>query len=134
MELVINANILFSMAKSESKTREIISLFPLILHSPEFALKEIKKYKKEIMSKANIQDFEEFIKLLKERINFINLEYYKSEIKKCKNLIPDEKDTEYLALSKKLKIPLWSNDKLLKNQTMINVINTPELVDLLELT
>ena len=73
MELVINANILFSIANPSSKTREIISNFPITLFSPLFALAEINKYKEEIKNKAKIKDFSSFIHILKERIDFIDL-------------------------------------------------------------
>jgi len=131
MELVINANILFSIANPTSKTREIISTFPITFFSPLFSLDEIRKYKDEIKKKANIKDFESFINLLKERINFIDIKEYKDEIEKCKRLISDEKDVEYLALAKKLNLPIWSNDKLLKKQEIVKIINTKELIELL---
>lgn len=131
MELTINANILFSIANPDSKTREIISNFPINFFSPLFALTELKKYEKEIKNKAKIKDFDSFITILKERINFIDLKEYNDEIKEYRNQVGDEKDIEYIALAKKLNLPLWSNDKLLKNQNVVKVINTKELIELL---
>ncbi|MEI6732208.1 MAG: PIN domain-containing protein, partial [archaeon] len=40
----------------------------------------------------------------------------------------DIKDAMYLALALKLNCPIWSNDKLLKNQTQIKVYSTSELM------
>lgn len=131
MECVINANILFSIANPNSVTRNIISNFAINLYSPKFALKEIKKYKQTIIKKAKLEDFDEYLQILEERINFIDIDKYKQEIKICKNLIEDEKDIEYLALAKRLNLPLWSNDKLLKNQNIVKVINTAEMVELI---
>lgn len=51
---------------------------------------------------------------------------------KCKNIIKDEKDIEYLALAMKLKMPLWTNDKLLKNQNLVKAITTADLIELLD--
>jgi|SRR3989344_1817317 len=132
MELIINANILFSLAKPTTKVREIISLLPISLFAPNFVIEELTKYKQIIMEKSNLQDFNSFIQLLKERINFVELDNYKEEMQKCKNIVPDEKDIEYIALALKLKAPLWSNDKLLKNQPLVKVLTTKEIVEIIE--
>ncbi len=132
MELVINANILFSIANPLSKTRYLIANFPLSLFSPEFAKKEIMKYKEDILKKANLKDFNSFIDILNTRINFIDLKEYKEQMQKCKDIIKDEKDIEYMALAMKLKIPLWTNDKSLKNQDITKIITTKDIIELLE--
>ena len=74
MKLVIDANILFSLAKPSISTNAIVSTFPLKLISPEFALVELRKYKKEISKKSKMHKREpisEFLKSYKERL--INL-------------------------------------------------------------
>jgi|SRR3989344_1419780 len=133
MELVINANILFSIANPLSKTRYLIANFPLSLFSPEFAKTEIIKYREDIIKKANLKDFDSFMNILNTRVNFVNLEKYKGQIGKCRNVISDEKDIEYIALANELNIPLWTNDKLLKNQNLVKIVNTRDIIELLEL-
>ena len=131
MELVINANILFSLAKSSSKTRDLISNFALSLYAPNFAKTEIIKYKEDILKKANLNDFNIFLNILNTRINFVDLEDYKEQIKKCKGIIKDEKDIEYVALAMKLNIPLWTNDRLLKDQNLIKALTTSDIIEIL---
>ncbi|MEK6895158.1 MAG: PIN domain-containing protein [Nanoarchaeota archaeon] len=133
MKLVINANILFSLAKKSSATSGIVFNSNIKLFSPSFAIGELSKYKSTIIRKFNLKEneFDSFIKKLKERIVFYELDFYKDEVKEIIPFINDEKDVEYLALSKKLNIPLWSNDRELKKQKIIPVFDTKEIIELL---
>lgn len=40
---------------------------------------------------------------------------------------PDKDDVDYFALALKLDIGIWSNDKLLKGQSVVKVFNTMEM-------
>lgn len=46
---------------------------------------------------------------------------------------PDPDDAEYFASALKLNCPIWSEDKLLKKQTRVEVLSTPELLSKLGL-
>lgn len=58
MELVVDANVLFSFFKSESAVRDVIidpeSKFGLVLYAPELMFSELDKHKPEICVKARI--------------------------------------------------------------------------------
>ena len=45
----------------------------------------------------------------------------------------DEKDTPFLALAMQLSCPIWSNDNHFKQQRVIEVYTTREIVDLVEM-
>jgi len=45
---------------------------------------------------------------------------------------PDPKDAQYLALAMKYGIPIWSNDKRLKRQSIVKVFSTEELIRFIE--
>jgi predicted nucleic acid-binding protein len=45
--------------------------------------------------------------------------------------IPDPDDIDFTALALKLDCPLWSNDKELKQQTVVKVFSTSELISFL---
>ena len=102
----------------------------MILFAPEFALEEIKKYENEIMHKAKItkKEFNFLRKELAIAIDFIPLQIYGSYLKKALIVSPDENDIDFFALALKLKIPLWSNDKLLKKQNIVKVLDTKEVL------
>jgi len=56
MRLVVDANILFSFFNRKSTARDLILSGKMTLYSPEFILKEIEKYKSEIMDKFSLTE------------------------------------------------------------------------------
>lgn len=132
MRFVVNANILFSIMKDGSVTRQLLEKSEVSLYSPKFALKELYKYQEEIKRKNKIDNFGESVEFLKKRIRFVDTEEYFAEIKENFFKIKDQKDIDYIALASKLNIPLWTNDKALKEQDIVQVLNTEEIIDLLE--
>ena len=42
-------------------------------------------------------------------------------------------DIDFLALSLELNCPLWTNDALLKKQNLVKILNTKEVINLLDL-
>jgi len=130
MKFVVDANILFALANSESAANSLVSDFMLELFSPDFSLVEIKKYKKDISEKSGVE-FDGVLELLKEKVKFIDESQYSGMIKKLSSKLTDKKDVPYFALACKLNLPLWSNDKHLKEQSLIPVFTTRELVEIL---
>lgn len=101
------------------------------LFAPDFALIELNKYKELILEKTKQTNFNNLIKDLKSKVEFLDLKIYDKELKFAKENISDKKDISYLALAIKLNCPIWSNDKHLKEQTKIPTFNTKELILLL---
>lgn len=131
MELVIDTNIVFSLFKAESFTREILEEHKIKLFSPEKLIEELEKYSELICSKSNISKskFLLNISLLPEIIELKKVdELLKS---KAKKLILHESDADFLALALQLNIPIWSNDPHLKEQSLIKVFTTSELIKFL---
>ena len=46
--------------------------------------------------------------------------------------IQDKDDVDFIALALKLNLPIWSNDKDLKKQTLAKVYTTKEVISLLD--
>jgi predicted nucleic acid-binding protein len=126
---VVDTNIMFSFFWKDSLIKKLLMDQEIILFSPEFALEEIKKYEKEIMRKAKInkKEFNSLREELAIAIEFVSLEEYKGYLKKALKVSPDENDLDFFALALKLKIPLWSNDKLLKKQNILKVLETKDV-------
>ena len=130
IKLVIDANILFAALIKNSKTAELILEKEIILFAPEFLIEEFGKYHGLILKKMHRteDEFNRFLKILRRRIRIIKKEEIEPFIKKAIQLSPDPKDSLYFALALRLKIPIWSNDKRLKNQNEIQILNTNELI------
>ena len=143
MKLVVDSNVLFTYFWKDSVVESILAKKNVTLFTPEYALEEIRKYAQEIQEKTRLdrQAFEMKLKGLKESVHFIQLETYKqvlvSTIKSIQNQsaeIAEElfKDIDFLALAIYFNHPLWSNDQLLKQQTKVIILNTKEVITLLE--
>lgn len=130
-KFVADANILFSLGKESSKTNQIVNKYNLELYSPSYALDELKKHSKEIEEKTK-ESFDNFSKNIKNKVNFIKTEEILKEIESCAKLISDSEDIIYLALAKKLNLPIWSNDKDFKEQYERLAITTEEMIELLQ--
>ena len=130
MKFVVDANVLFSFFWKDSFTKRLLTGKYFELYSPEFSLEEIGNYKKEIMRKAKI-DSDEFDRLKRELIlyvDFLSLDYYGKFLKKAVGVSPDKDDVDYFALALKLSVGVWTNDKLLKEQNVVDVFNTMEVL------
>jgi predicted nucleic acid-binding protein len=127
MKLVVDTNIIFSLFKSDSFTRKLIKENNLQLFAPEEIIEELIKYSDEICKKAKIEKnkFLEDLALLNKIIEF--KKPLKSSLELAKDHISDKADEIFLALAIELKIPLWSNDSHLKEQSRIKVFTTTEL-------
>src|SRR3989339_129403 len=109
MKLVLDSNILFSLMNPNSTASFLF-----------FSLK----------SKLSLQEFKSRLKQIEESVRFINELEYKHFFKTAKKSISDEKDIDFLALALSTNSVIWSNDKHLKEQSLIPVLTTEELIKL----
>ena len=130
MDLVIDANIIFAALIKDDFTRFLLFRENITLCAPEFIFTEIEKYSKEIYRKSGRthEELENVLNVLIRRIHIIPKEEIIQFIAHTKTISPDPKDVPYMALPLKRKIPIWSNDKKLKNnQKTITVYTTEEI-------
>ena len=130
MNLIVDANIIFSSLIKDGKTIELLSHFSLNLYSPEFVLQEIEKHKTEILKKTKKteKEFNDVFSFIKKIISIIPKEEFNGYIDSANKISPDPDDVMYIALALKLKYPIWSNDKDLKKQNIVKIYSTEELV------
>jgi len=50
-------------------------------------------------------------------------------LKEAKSISPDPDDSDFFALALKLNCPIWSEEKKLKKQLEVKVVNTSELIE-----
>lgn len=131
MQAVVDANILFSMLIKNSAAAEIFANNSGNLFAPEFILGEFANHRAEILSKTKkaSREFEEILAALSEILVIIPREEYADELAAAEKISPDPKDIAYIALALKLKIPVWSNDKKLKEQSIVAILSTKDIID-----
>lgn len=130
MDLVIDANILFSALLKDSTTSDI--LFKHTLYAPEFIFEEFRKYKDYLKSKTkrSEEEFNDLFTLFERRVILIPKKEIDSFIVKAEMISSDPKDIAYFALALKIKCPIWSNDKELKKQQAVKIYSTEELINI----
>ena len=62
-------------------------------------------------------------------IDFKKLSEYKYLLKKSSEVISDSDDIDFLALALSLNSQIWSNDKHFKQQSLVKVFTTAELIN-----
>ncbi len=129
--IVVDTNILFSFFWKESITRKLIINLKKSLLTTQKAREELRKYQNEIMRKVNItnKEFESLLFELEKYIEFIEKKEYMDTIEKVEKIAPDKEDCDFLALAYKHNYILWSNDEKLRNQQLVRIITTKELLE-----
>jgi len=129
MDLVVDANVLFSALIKEGFSYALLFSGKLHLFTPELVFTELEKHKEELMNKTErtTGEFLRLVETLKRRIVIVPLEELIPFIEEAETLTPDPDDMAYFALALKLNCAIWSNDKKLKEQNKIKVYLTHEL-------
>lgn len=137
MELVVDANILLASFLKEAVTRELLLDSRLTLYAPEHLLSETSKHLSKSASlrrriKLSNEELQTLFRLLTMNIRAIPKQSYKHLWGKALALAPHEEDAPYLAVALLREIAIWSNDRGLKNQNLVKVYTTFELIRILE--
>ena len=131
MDLIVDANILFAALIKESKTSDLLFREELHLFTPEFIFIEFAKYKGLLLEKTHRSkdDFQNLLELFERQITVYPLSEIKPYLIKASNISPDPKDVPYCALALLLNASIWSNDKMLKQQSIIKIFSTEDLIN-----
>ena len=136
MKIILDSNVLFSALIRDSLTRKLILNYKELFLFPEFIFQEMNKHKKELMkkSKMNSVDFNSLLEILLRKViivpNEILLKNKNNAIDIVKEIDLDDAIFFACALTYKNSI-IWSDDKKLKTQKKIIVINTTEMMNLM---
>ncbi|MFH1106399.1 MAG: PIN domain-containing protein [Candidatus Micrarchaeota archaeon] len=136
IELAVDANVLFSAMLADGTTRRLILDRRLRLCAPSYLMEEMLRHMRgddKLARKLNRTKEEAAMQLqsLGRHIEVVPLEEYGASIPEVLKDCPDPFDAEYLAVAKRRSIPLWTNDRRLKNQAAVEVLNTREVLELL---
>lgn len=135
MDLIVDANVLFAAFIRNSTTRRILltkTPVPLKLYAPPFIFDEAYKYRKLLANKTDLEE-NEIMALLFELVSASNIDILKAEeLLKFKEeseaVSPRKNDAPYFAAALHKNCGIWSNDRPLKSQKRITIINTEELL------
>lgn len=133
MKLVLDNNILFSLMKPSSINSYLFSSLRASFFAPEFIKSEFNKHKELCLSKSRLSEHEFEIRQTEVEgyIEFFKSSEYKDFLEESKNAVPDPDDVDFPALALSVNACIWSNDKHLKQQSIIPVFTTEDLVKML---
>ena len=137
MRIVIDANVLFSAMCKDGMTRHILLEEDNTFLFPKYMIEEYDKYKDILRkkSKLNIQEFELLFNLILTSLQKVPMSVLEPFIEEAKIIIDkiDPKDMFFVAAT--LAYPdaiLWSDDKKLKMQDDVTVLNSRDIIGLLK--
>ena len=109
----------------------LFSLLKAEFSAPEFIMSEFNKYKSICLSKSGLSKHEFEIRQteVEEEIKFFELSKYETFLKEAEATLLDPDDADFLALALSIRANIWSNDPHLKEQSLVKVSTTKELVE-----
>src|SRR3989344_8130434 len=131
MKLVIDNNVLFSLMKPSSINSYVFASLAVEFCAPAFLKDEFAKHKAECISKSGLSSFEfnERFREIESQIEFIPLSQFEHLLAKIE--LSDADDVPYIAAAQRINGSIWSNDSDLKEQFLVKVFTTAELVGML---
>jgi len=131
MKIIIDNNILFSLMNPLSASSYLFSLINADFIAPEFINEEFEKYEDLCQKKSglNQKNFKKRKEKITKSITFIPSKDYSKFLEISAEAISDPNDIDFLALAISQKAPIWSNDRHFKNQNMVEVFSTRELME-----
>ena len=133
MRLVVDTNKLLAAFLKNGIVRSILLLSKHEFYTLDYAIFEIEKHKDELLKRIHVkrEQFQELMfELILKNVIVIRSSYIEDLIDDaleiCKSFDPD--DAPFIALALKLDIPIWSNDKdLREKQDIVPVVTTAQI-------
>ena len=131
MEIIIDTNILISALIKDSTTRKILIKSNCKFYYPEFSFQEIIRHEGLILKKSKIsrKEYKRLVDALMSIITVIPQKEIEKHMNTAKDLIGsiDADDAIFIAAALTKDSIIWSDDKHLKKQEIIKVLNTSQM-------
>ncbi len=136
MELVVDTNVIVAGFLRSAVTRELLLDERLTLWAPEHLLTEADRVLstprlRRRLGSLSAVDFRGLFSQLTARIHVVPISEFQQKLVVAKELIADPEDVPFLALALQLCLPLWSNDPDFKEQNVIQISTTDDVLNFL---
>jgi len=133
MNLVIDANVIFSALIRDSVSRQILKESGWKFYYPEKGLEKIEKYRNYIIKKTKLDEegFEELLDSILDCVELISDEVFVHNFPESTRLIGhiDVEDVSYLALALSIDNDgIWSDDRHFEKQNKVRVWKTEDII------
>jgi len=134
--LAVDTNIIIAALIKNGIIRKILTDFKINFLFPDYGIGEIYKYKEEIKTKANMNEKEFNILLLRilKYIKLVPLDIIAKHKEESDNIMKniDKDDSVFIATALAFNCSIWSEDNHFKKQNKIKVITTKDLLKILK--
>ena len=133
MKIILDSNILFSALIKDSKTRRIILEYEGFYLFPQYIFEEMKNHIEELLKKSRLskQEFDTLLAIILKKVAIVPNESLLPFRNKALEIVKDIDKDDVLFVACALAYPdsiIWSNDKKLKRQKIIKVLDTEEIL------
>ena len=137
MNIVIDSNILFAALLKDSKVRNIILNYEGYFIFPAYIFEELTEHMEELIKKSKLTEteFNKLLHIILRKVIIVPKEMLKPYKEKAIEIIGkiDIDDAVFFACALAYENSIiWSDDKKLKNQDKIQVLNTKEIIHTIE--
>jgi predicted nucleic acid-binding protein len=132
MQIILDSNVLFSALIKDSFTRKVLLDYSGKFLFPEYIFSEIETHKTEILSKSGItvEEVNTILSTITQKVLIVPNSVLNTYFKEAMNIIKDIDPNDAIFIACALAYPgsiIWSDDKKLKNQSVIKILNTQEI-------
>lgn len=136
MNIVLDSNVLFSALIKDSTTRKLILEHNTLFLFPSYIFEEIEEHKHEILkkSKMNKEDFDKLLKIILKKVLIVPEDVLKMHKDEAIEIVKDIDLDDAVFFACALAYPesiIWSDDKQLKKQTRVRILNSTEMINYL---
>lgn len=136
MNIIIDSNILFSALIKDSITRRIILEYDDHFLFPSYIFIEMKRHKKELLKKSKMKEkeFEKLLEIILKKVVIVPSEVLKPYSNEAADIVREIDPDDVLFVACGIAYHnsvIWSDDKALKKQDKVTVLDTQEIMDFL---
>ena len=134
MDLVVDTNILVAALLKAGTTRNLLFSSLLNLYAPEHITSEITKYKSEFMEKGDLDNssFAAALSAILSQVYIMPKSEFSGKLDEARKIcLKHPEDVPFVALTIRLRIPVWTHDKEFSKHKEIKTFSTKELLEML---
>ncbi|VVC00827.1 PIN domain protein [uncultured archaeon] len=135
MELVADTNVAISAILRPGMTRVLVLYPGFRLYAPEHIVTEIDFHRAELVQKSRLEEgaYSDAVRTVLSNIVIAPELGYRAFEDAAIAISPDHDDWAFFAVALQRNCAIWSNEKRLKNQDKVEVYNTEELLEILQI-
>lgn len=136
MRIIIDSNILFSALIKDAFIRKLILKYTGHFLFPEYIFEELNKHREELFQKSKMgeEDFYKLLKIILRKVKVIPNSTLLPHRSEALEIVKEIDPNDVLFIACALAHPnsiIWSEDKALKKQNKVRVLNTTAIISLI---